>query len=182
MNNWREETDPQAYITNPPDTRWPRRSIYYALQAYYYDDVPSVPLIQPVGRHWEIAWMRGWYYNPLYGGSLTPGIDSTGPSTPTLYVYHLWKALTHFGDVSGPTYGIADGKVDSYDAAFISAHWSSPALVYGYHPTADINGGIGATTGGLTGPIRGMPDGKVDIVDLGLISAYWDNPLGPSHP
>jgi hypothetical protein len=152
----------------PPDTRWPRRSIYYELQAIYYEDTPSIPLVQQFGRHYEQAWMRGWYYNPLY---------------PGIYAYHLWKALTHFGDVSSPThYGIADGIVDLFDSAFISAHWSFPTTLYGYHPVADINGGIGATTGNLTGPVRGIPDGRVDKADLDLVSAYWDSPPGPSHP
>jgi peptide/nickel transport system substrate-binding protein len=168
MTNWREETDPQAYIDDPIDSRWPRRAIYYALQALWFDDLPTILYLQGLGRHFEQAWTKGWYYNSLYPGG---------------YYYQRWKTLTHFGDVSSSAaYGRQDGAIDTFDASFVSAHWSSPVSLYGYHPTADINGGIGATTGGLTGPIRGMPDGKVDIVDLGLISAYWDNPLGPSHP
>jgi len=168
MSNWREETDPQAYIDTPIDATYPRRAIYYALQALWFDDLPTILYLQGLGRHFELTWTHGWYYNSLYPGG---------------YYYHRWKSLTHFGDVSSSAaYGIADGAVDTFDAAFVSAHWSSPALGYGFHTVADVNGGIGALTGGLTGPVRGMPDGKVDIVDLGLISAYWDLPAGPSHP
>lgn len=53
-----------------------RRDIYYELQSIYHDDVPSVPLYQPYGRHWERDWVQGWYYNPTYYGN---------------YYYHLWK-------------------------------------------------------------------------------------------
>jgi len=151
----------------PPDTRWPRRSIYYELQALWFDDVPTVLTLQGIGRHFELAWVRGWYYNSLYPGG---------------FYYHYWKADTHFGDVSGATYGISDGAVNPSDSGFISAHWSAPISVYGYHVVADINGGLGGTTGGLSGPVRGMSDGLVDIKDLGLVSAYWDSPQGPSHP
>jgi len=58
-----------------------RREIYYQLQKIYHDEVPSVPLVQPVGRHWERDWVQGWYYNPTYPGS---------------YFYHLWKG--YLGD------------------------------------------------------------------------------------
>jgi len=158
----------------PPDTRWPRRSIYYELQAIWFDDAPTILNLQGIGRHFEQAWVRGWYYNSLYPGGI---------------YYHYWKAQTHFGDVSSITppvgtgiYGIADGLVNTYDAGFVSAHWTDPISTYGYHVVADINGGVGGTTGGLTGPVRGMSDGVVDIVDLGLVSAYFDSPQGPSHP
>lgn len=102
-----DKSDPRPYFNVPsnipPDTRWPRRSIYYELQAIYaIDDFSSITLIQPIERHWERDWMRGWYNNPIYSG---------------LFVYHLWKAKTHFGDANN------DGVVDVFDAAVISAHW-----------------------------------------------------------
>jgi len=175
-------TTAQDWLANPPDTRWPRRSMYYALQWYAHDDVPSVPIVQPWGRHWELQWMRGWYYNPIYGGSLTPGIDSTTPTTPSLYAYHLWKAVTHYGDINN------DGYVDSVDGSSMSAHWYSPPSVgsLGYAPQADIHGGKGATTGTDFGYVRAVPDGRVNIVDVALLSAYFDGhgvgPYGPVHP
>ena len=45
-----------------------RRKIYYELQKIYFEDCPSVILYQPVGRHWERDWVKGWYYNPIYPG------------------------------------------------------------------------------------------------------------------
>lgn len=132
-----------------------RQQIYYDLQALYHNDVPSVPIIQPVGRQFERDWMRGWYYNPIHQGQ---------------YVYHWWKAKTHFGDVNN------DGAVGGLDWGAISAHW------YNYAPQADLTGGVGGTPDGKVGPVRGIPDGKIMMDDLALVSAYWDVPPGPSHP
>lgn len=131
-----------------------RQQIYYDIQALYHNDVPSVPLVQPVGRQFERDWMREWYYNPVYQGQ---------------YVYHTWKAKTHFGDINN------DGKVDMFDAAQISAHWypGPPVGPEGYSPNADITGGVGGTTDSLYGPVAGIPDGKVDIADAVLVSANW---------
>jgi len=180
FNNWPSTpyTNLAQWLANPPDTRWPKRSIYYALQSIYYDDVPSVPLVQALGRHFEQQWVRGWYYNPIYGGSPTPGIDSTAPATPALYAYHLWKAVTHYGDVNN------DGQVDLLDVASISAYWYSPPSVgpLGYAPQADITGGKGGTTGTESGYVKAIPDGRVNIVDVGLLKAYFDDPKGPVHP
>ncbi|RJS84814.1 hypothetical protein CW706_03045 [Candidatus Bathyarchaeota archaeon] len=53
-----------------------RIEIYWKLGNKYFEDVPSVPLYQDAGRHWERTWVAGWYYNPIYPGP---------------YFYHLWK-------------------------------------------------------------------------------------------
>jgi len=65
IENGISETDPTA-----------RKNIYYELQRIYYEDVPSVIIDQPLGRHWERDWVQGWYYNPIYPGQ---------------YFYHLSK-------------------------------------------------------------------------------------------
>jgi len=155
---------------------------YATLQEIYFEDVPSVPLVQPVGRHWEQAWVRGWYYNPLYGGCLASGIDSTGVDSQMIYFYHVWKAVTHFGDANN------DGTVTVLDAATVSSSWTKPSPTSplgpaGYKTQADLNGGTAATTGSESGVVIGVPDGKVDTADEALISAYWDGPpKGPAHP
>jgi len=168
MNNYDAEEialDPMSHI--PPDTRWPRRSIYYELQAIYVEDVPGFCLDQQIGRHWEQSWMRGWYYNPVY---------------PGIYAYHLWKATTHFGDAND------DGTVSVADAATVSASWTKPTPVsllgpLGYKTQADITGGTSGVVGGGAGQVAGIPDGKVTVVDSALVSAYWDGPpQGPKHP
>lgn len=53
-----------------------RQEIYYELQRIYVEDVPSFITVQPVDRHWERTWVRGWYWNPIY---------------PGYYFYHGWK-------------------------------------------------------------------------------------------
>jgi peptide/nickel transport system substrate-binding protein len=57
-----------------------RRAIYYELQRIYYEDVPSLPTVQPLGRHYERDWVQGWYYNPII-----PGTPHGG------YYYPIWK-------------------------------------------------------------------------------------------
>ncbi len=161
------------YPNIPPDTRWPRRSIYYELQAIYTDNVAGFILDQPFGRGFQQAWIRGWYYNPLYPGN---------PLLPGNYFYHIWKAKTHFGDANN------DGTVNVADAATISASWNKPTPTsplgpLGYKTQADLTGGSGGLVGGGSGPVAGIPDGKVDILDAALVSAYWDGPpKGPKHP
>lgn len=127
---------------------------------------PLPGMSPPKDRHWERDWMRGWYFNPLYPGE---------------YVYHRWKAHTHFGDTNN------DGRVNLWDLAYLSAHWTRPPGPVGYNPNADISGGYGDAgpyggPAGIVGTVPGIPDGKVDIADLTLVSAYWDNPMGPMHP
>lgn len=160
-----------AVFTNPgsipPDSRWPRRSIYYELQALYTEDIPGFGLDQAVGRGFQLAWNRGYYYNPVY---------------PGIYAYHRWKAVTHFGDANN------DGVVNVVDGATVSASWSKPSPTsplgpLGYRTQADLTGGTGGTPDAGVGNIVGIPDGKVTVVDASLISAYWDGPpKGPQHP
>ena len=144
-----------------------RQQIYYDLQALYFDDAPSVTIVQAGGRHFERDWVRGWYYNPVY---------------PGFFFYHMWKAETHFGDANN------DGAVGLLDAATVSASWTkphpdSPLGPLGYRPQSDLNGGTGATTGSNFGIVIGIPNGKVSVADAALVSAYWDGPpQGPQHP
>jgi len=62
-----------------------RQGIYYTLQLMYYQDVPSLALVQPLGRHWERDWVQGWYHNPMYPGG---------------YFYHYWKELVPEHDIA----------------------------------------------------------------------------------
>jgi len=62
-----------------------REKIYYELQKIYYEDVPSVVLAQPLGRHWERTWVQGWYYNPAFPGTyfyaLSKSSNAKNPDT-----------------------------------------------------------------------------------------------------
>jgi len=45
-----------------------RASIYGELDQLYYDDVPSFPMAQPLGRRYFRSWVKGWYFNPCLPG------------------------------------------------------------------------------------------------------------------
>jgi peptide/nickel transport system substrate-binding protein len=72
----------EGIVTSDPAKR---KEIYYELQRIYYEDVPSVILYQPLGRHWERTWVQGWYYNPIYPGqyfyALSKSPDAKNPGT-----------------------------------------------------------------------------------------------------
>lgn len=60
-----DELIEEGITTSDPERR---REIYYELQRIYYEDVPSIILDQPLGRHYERDWIQGWYYNPIFPG------------------------------------------------------------------------------------------------------------------
>ncbi|MDH5365147.1 MAG: ABC transporter substrate-binding protein, partial [Dehalococcoidia bacterium] len=90
-----------------------RREVYYELQRLYYEDCPSVIIVQGLGRHWERDWVQGWYYNPSY---------------PGLYFYVLWKESVFSCDLNN------DGVVDIKDVAIVAAAFGS----YPSHPRWNI--------------------------------------------
>ncbi|MEA2089660.1 MAG: ABC transporter substrate-binding protein [Thermoproteota archaeon] len=112
---WNETVDDliEAGLRATNTTR--RREIYYKLQSIYHDDCPSLPF-QPLGRHWERDWVRGWYYNPAYPGQ---------------YFYHLWKQK--MGDVDG------DGDVNLFDLTIIGTAWDSKPGDANWDQRADID-------------------------------------------
>jgi peptide/nickel transport system substrate-binding protein len=57
-----------------------RNATYQELQTIYHDLVPSLPVVQPLGRRWQRDWVQGYYYNILGQGSLGN------------YFYIYWKA------------------------------------------------------------------------------------------
>lgn len=46
-----------------------RREIYYRLQQIYHEDVPGIPLMQPVWSRFQRDWVQGWSYNPAFPGT-----------------------------------------------------------------------------------------------------------------
>lgn len=60
-----------------------RQAVYYLLQQRYHQDVPSFPIAQPYGRHYERDWVQGW--RPWVQGYFVY------PANPTDF-YELWKA------------------------------------------------------------------------------------------
>ena len=45
-----------------------RAEIYDKLRKIYHEEVVSLPLHQGLMRRYERDWVKGWYYNPLFGG------------------------------------------------------------------------------------------------------------------
>lgn len=94
-----------------------RIDVYHKLCNMYFQNCPSVPLAQPIGRHWTRDWIEGWYYNPIYPGS---------------YFYHLWKGYK--GDVN------RDYVVDIFDLTIVSAAYGSSPGDPNWNPCADVTG------------------------------------------
>jgi len=53
-------------VTEPDPAK--RATIYAEFNKLYYDQVPTVLLAVPVGRHYEQRWVHGYFYNPIYTG------------------------------------------------------------------------------------------------------------------
>ncbi len=153
---------------------------YQQLWNLYIQQVPSVPLDQPLGRWWARDWVRGWYFNPIF---------------PGVYGYSLWKE--DIQATSGPFAGrhaswediTEDGKVDIKDLATAARSYGSyfiqhdlppyptgtAGTTYGnWNSRADVNI-INEATGG-----RG--DMKVDIKDLATIARVYGFVADPWTP
>jgi ABC-type transport system substrate-binding protein len=98
-----------------------RRLYYNDLQWIYYNDCPSIPLVQPTGRRWCKYYVRGWYYNALY---------------PSQYYYHLWKENTCWFDISGletpPAPGVSDGVCNARDVTYLIQHFNAKPPAPGF--------------------------------------------------
>jgi len=68
MPNWMREEFQElvsAGVTAP--TSEERVSIYQQLTALDYEYSPAIRLAVATGRHYELRWMSGYYYDPIYG-------------------------------------------------------------------------------------------------------------------
>jgi hypothetical protein len=123
-------------------------------------DCPSVPIAQPIGRHFERDWVVGWYYNPLYGGSYWSTDEA-------IYFYPLWKwyYCPHAGFGTTPTHPTAnylpydvnyDGKVNMQDIGMGAYNFGGkyePPVIANWHFRVDVNN-----------------DRKVDMQDIARIA------------
>jgi hypothetical protein len=112
----------------------------------------------PVTFTWNTSgFVKGNYTISAYAHPIPSETDTTDNT----YTNGLVTVVTP-GDVN------ADGVVDIFDAAAISAHWypGPPSGPLGYGPNFDING-----------------DGAIGILDAAIVSAYWTGPpKGPLAP
>jgi peptide/nickel transport system substrate-binding protein len=99
-----------------------RQEIFYELGQIYYDEVISLPVLQPSGRHWERTWVQGWYFNPMYFG---------------FYFYPLWKEDLPAEDSD------MNGVVDIFDIVAMAKAFGSFYVPGSPHPDwnsrADLN-------------------------------------------
>jgi peptide/nickel transport system substrate-binding protein len=92
-----------------------RRAIYWELCNIYFNDAPSLAILQPVGRHWTRDWVEGWYYNPIYPGD---------------FYYHIWKGYK--GDVN------KDYVVDIFDLVTVAAAYGTVPGDAKWNAAADV--------------------------------------------
>jgi peptide/nickel transport system substrate-binding protein len=48
-----------------------RAKIYGQLQNIAYENALDIFVVQPDVRHYEQMWVKGWYYNPIFGNAIT---------------------------------------------------------------------------------------------------------------
>jgi len=87
-----------------------RTLVYIRLQGIYHSDCISIPLVQPVGYHFERSSVVGWYFNPGY---------PVKQSYQGIYAYPIWKGTYKKGDVN------YDGVVLIDDIAWIAKAFGS---------------------------------------------------------
>jgi peptide/nickel transport system substrate-binding protein len=158
-----------------------RQAIYTQIQKLAIQDCPSVAVIVPIGRHWERDWVVGWYWNPLYGGSLAEGLDSTEPASQALYFYNMWKwyYIPHAQYDTTPPQPVCnylpydinyDGKINMIDIGSCAASFGTlygPPMSSKWNFRCDVSN-----------------DRKIDMKDIGMIaknfgktSTIWVPPL-----
>jgi peptide/nickel transport system substrate-binding protein len=81
-----------------------RGNMYQDLQYRYWLDVPSFPLVQPLGRRFARDWVQGWYYNALF---------------PGLYAYDLWKSSVLPGNVDVDMTATVTPSTPTYNPVYI---------------------------------------------------------------
>jgi peptide/nickel transport system substrate-binding protein len=83
-----------------------RDEMYQDLQYQYWLDLPSIPVVQPLGRRFARDWVKGWYYNDLF---------------PGLYFYDLYKSAPG-GDVTSIDMDVSStvAPLTTYPKVFIS--------------------------------------------------------------
>ncbi len=95
------------------------QAYYWELQLEFYRSVPTIAMYQGLGRHYEQAWVQGWYYNSLYPGP---------------YVYNQWKQDLTPGNVN------YDGIVDMRDIGAIGRAFGSYPGHSRWNFRCDLNG------------------------------------------
>lgn len=159
MDSW---IDAAARTTDPTV----KQLMYHYIQWRAHDLCPSVPITEPIGRHFERDWVVGWYYNELYCGSHSSGLGSTEPESHRIYFGNLlkWYYVPHalLDSTSPPISNYLpfdvqyDGKVDIKDVSAVARCFGvayGPPIDTRWNFRCDINN-----------------DREIDIKDISLIA------------
>jgi peptide/nickel transport system substrate-binding protein len=87
---------------------------YQDLQARFYNDAITLPLVQPAARRWARDWVQGWYFNALF---------------PGLYAYDLYKSVSSLQNVDLDMTGT------------VTPASPTPAVTYIFHSQMRIGNG-----------------------------------------
>ena len=132
--------------------------------------VDEMPIYAPALNN-----LTGEYYKVRVGGSYSGNITLRlilNGSNMTLAQKSRLQLMQYIplpGDITGPTPGVPDGKVDIRDIAYVAKQFGTTTSSPNWNPISD-----------LTGP-NGVPDDKVDIRDIAYVakrfgtSSSWVN-------
>jgi peptide/nickel transport system substrate-binding protein len=142
-----------------------RQALYQRLQLIYYNDCPSFPLGDPMGRIYMYYWVKGWYYDAMY---------------PSTFYYTIWKQDNPWYDISGPTTGMSDGVVNMKDLAYLIAHFNAKAPLWpGVPPPIDPKW-VGVY--GANGCVDPYSDRTCNVRDIAGIIFNFNAKGGTGHP
>ena len=89
-----------------------RAAMYADLDYIYITDCPSLPIDQAVGRRWAKYWVKGWLFETMWPGGK---------------FYKIYKELTCWADITGPTVGIPDAVENMRDIGYVASHFGAVA-------------------------------------------------------
>jgi parallel beta-helix repeat protein len=113
----------------------------------------AVPLNNSVGEYYDVR------VGAKFSGNVTVRLIFDGSNMTQDQKNRLQlMQFTLPGDITGPTLGVPDGKVDIRDIAYVAKQFGTNNNSSNWNPMAD-----------LTGP-SGVPDGKVDIRDIAYVA------------
>jgi hypothetical protein len=134
------------------------------LQLIYYQDVPSVTVMVPIGTGFRRDWVMGAYTNPIY---------------PAVYAYNLWKYNAIPGDVN------KDGKVSMADIVdelyAFGSYWGqwATAPIAGFWPLMNARWNFYCDVIGT--PQNEWADRKINMGDIVITLEHMfqvDTPTG----
>jgi peptide/nickel transport system substrate-binding protein len=143
-----------------------RQDVYNDIAKAVIQDVPSVTIIQGVGRHFERDWVNGWYYNQAYPGGYYYNRWKWYYITPALYnVSYTFAGLNQPNSTNLPADVTYDGKVDITDVATVAKAFGSiygPPISLRWVFRGDLNN-----------------DRKIDITDVATCAKQFGKKATP---